>query len=303
MERSLTNKLLAGGGLTGVLIVLALVFRPEKEVDYSAQVKPILNKHCISCHGGVKQNGGFSVLFREQAMDTTESGKPAILPGDAKHSEFIRRITSDDPEVRMPYKKPPLSKEEIDVLTRWIDQGAKWGKHWAYTLPKDVEVPEQQGFMAGFFGAEDKEQKLTPIDHFIVKRQEEHGLNMSPEADRATLLRRLSLDLTGLPPDPSMVETFLADESPEAYEKMVDTLLASPRFGERWASWWLDMARYSDTKGFEKDMSRQIWRYRDWVRSEEHTAELQSLMRISYAVFCLKKTTDTNEQLLCQHLL
>src|SRR3546814_203551 len=198
-------------------------------------------------------------------MDTTESGKPAILPGDAKQSEFIRRITSDDPEVRMPYKKPPLSKEEIDVLTRWIDQGAKWGKHWAYTLPKDVEVPEQQGFMAGFFGAEDKEQKLTPIDHFIVKRQEEHGLNMSPEADRATLLRRLSLDLTGLPPDPSMVETFLADESPEAYEKMVDTLLASPRFGERWASWWLDMARYSDTKGFEKDMSRQIWRYRDWV--------------------------------------
>src|SRR3546814_9610732 len=113
MERSLTKKLLAGGGLTGVLIVLALVFRPEKEVDYSAQVKPILNKHCISCHGGVKQNGGFSVLFREQAMDTTESGKPAILPGDAKHSEFIRRITSDDPEVRMPYNKPPLSKEEL----------------------------------------------------------------------------------------------------------------------------------------------------------------------------------------------
>src|SRR3546814_12239772 len=107
----------------------------------------------------------------------------------------------------MPYKKPPLSKEEIDVLTRWIDQGAKWGKHWAYTLPKDVEVPEQQGFMAGFFGAEDKEQKLTPIDHFIVKRQEEHGLNMSPEAERATLLRRLSLDLEGLPPDPSMVDT------------------------------------------------------------------------------------------------
>src|SRR3546814_5639398 len=114
MERALTNKLLAGGGLTGVLIVLAPVFRQEKEVDYSAKVKTILNKHCISCHGGVKQNGGFSVLFREQAMDTTESGKPAILTGDEKHSEFIRRITSDDHAVRIPYKKHTMNKEEID---------------------------------------------------------------------------------------------------------------------------------------------------------------------------------------------
>lgn len=267
MRHSLKNKLLAGGTLAILLIVLAIVFRPEEKVDYSSQVKPILNKHCISCHGGVKQNGGFSVLFREQAMDTTESGKPAIIPGDAKHSEFIRRLTAEDPEVRMPYKSTPLSEEEIDILTRWIDQGAKWGKHWAYTLPEKVSLPESDNLMASFFSEsrEEAERTITPVDRFIVEKLDEQGLELSPEADKATLLRRLSLDLTGLPPDRKLMQAFLEDNSADAYEKMVDTLLASPGFGERWAAWWLDMARYSDTKGYEKDMSRQIWRFRDWV--------------------------------------
>ncbi|QEC52933.1 carbohydrate binding protein with CBM6 domain [Anseongella ginsenosidimutans] len=265
MRHSLKNKLLAGGTLAILLIILAIVFRPEEQVDFSTQVKPILNKHCISCHGGVKQNGGFSVLFREQAMDTTESGKPAIIPGDAKHSEFIRRLTAEDPEERMPYKNPPLSKEEIDILTRWIDQGAKWGKHWAYTLPEKVSLPENNSLLASFFSSSTEDNASTPIDRFILKKLEEKDLEPSPEAEKATLLRRLSLDLTGLPPDEDLVEAFLADNSADAYEKIVDTLLASPHFGERWTAWWLDMARYSDTKGYEKDRSREIWRFRDWV--------------------------------------
>jgi len=265
MRVSLRNKMLAGAGLALVLIILVIVFRREDQVDFSTQVKPILNKHCISCHGGVKQSGGFSLLFREQAMDTTESGEPAIIPGDAKHSEFIRRLTADDPEVRMPYKSAPLSKEEIDILSRWVNQGAKWGKHWAYQLPDQVSVPEQNRLTAAFFSGDSQKQRLSAIDRFIYAKLEEQGLKPSPEAEKATLLRRLSLDLTGLPPSQEMTRRFLADRSEDAYERMVDTLLASPRFGERWAAWWLDMARYSDTKGYEKDMSRNIWRYRDWV--------------------------------------
>lgn len=265
MGRSVKHKILAGSGLAVVLIILAIVFKPEEEVDFSTQVKPILNKHCISCHGGVKQSGGFSVLFREQAMDTTESGKPAIIPGDAKHSEFISRLTADDPEIRMPYKGAPLSKEEIDILTRWVDQGAKWGKHWAYTLPKNVSVPENKRLTASFFSGSSSEGEVTPLDRFIYSKLEEQGLKPSPEADKATLIRRLSLDLTGLPPTEAMTQRFLEDPSGDAYETLVDSLLASPHFGERWAAWWLDMARYSDTKGYEKDMSREIWRYRDWV--------------------------------------
>lgn len=262
------KKILLISAIVIIIAVLgAVLFNQDKPVDYSADVKPILNKHCISCHGGVKQNAGFSVLFREQALDTTESGKPAIIPGDPKHSEFIRRLTAKDPEERMPYKGAPLSKEELDILTRWVDQGAKWGKHWAYSLPSEVTVPEEDGIsLAGFFSTDkDEWAAVNPIDHFIYRKLEENGLQPSPRAEKATLLRRLSLDLTGLPPSLEMTETFLKDNSADAYEKMVDTLLASPHFGERWAAWWLDMARYSDTKGFEKDRSREIWRFRDWV--------------------------------------
>src|SRR5690606_15733094 len=233
MRVSLRNKMLAGAGLALVLIILVIVFRREDQVDFSTQVKPILNKHCISCHGGVKQSGGFSLLFREQAMDTTESGEPAIIPGDAKHSEFIRRLTADDPEVRMPYKSAPLSKEEIDILSRWVNQGAKWGKHWAYQLPDQVSVPEQNRLTAAFFSGDSQKQRLSAIDRFIYAKLQEQGLKPTPDAEKATLRRRLSLDLTGLPPTQEMTRRFLADRSEDAYERMVDTLLASPRFGER----------------------------------------------------------------------
>ncbi|WP_341842559.1 DUF1553 domain-containing protein [Chitinophaga caseinilytica] len=217
-----------------------------KKVDYSTEVKPILNKHCISCHGGVKQSGGFSVLFREEALGVTKSGKPAIVPGDASASEFIRRLHTKDPKERMPLKAAPLSKDEIDILTRWVEQGAEWGEHWAYVSPK----PPAAG---------------ATIDQFINDKLDDENLDPAPQADPQTLLRRLSLDITGIPPSEARTAAFSKSFSEETYAKMVDSLLASPQFGEKWASMWLDLARYADTKGYEKDSRRDFWRYRDWV--------------------------------------
>lgn len=216
-------------------------------VDFSTEVKPILNKHCISCHGGVKAKAGFSVLFEEEAFSPTESGKPAIIKGDPDASEMIRRLTLDDPEERMPYEHDPLSPDEIAVLRRWIKQGAPWGDHWAY-LP--VKEP--------------KEKKT--IDQHIQQELEKQGLKGSQRAEAPVLLRRVSLDLIGLYPEKVQAEKFLkAGGSPPAYEELVDSLLASPRFGEKWASMWLDLARYADTKGYESDGHRDAWPYRDWV--------------------------------------
>lgn len=254
--------------IIAVLIVVFLVgvfaFKKDNQpIDFSADVKPILNKHCISCHGGVKKSGGFSLLFEEEAFAVTESGKQAILPGDADHSEFIARLTSDDPESRMPYNAPPLTEEEIDILTRWIDEGAKWGEHWAYTLPEKVEVPKSFS-LASLFGSK-QSGVSNDIDYFILDKLKEQNLSFSKEADKETLLRRVFLDIVGVPPTLEEVKLFVNDKNPKAYELLVDSLLSSTQYGEKWASWWLDMARYADTKGYEKDGSRQIWTYRDWV--------------------------------------
>lgn len=227
-------------------------------VSFNEEIKPLINSKCISCHGGVKRNGGFSLLFRQDALAKNESGKPAIIPGDAANSELIRRITAHDPEDRMPYKEAPLTSEEIALLKRWIDQGAKFDTHWAYRPPKVTDPVSG----AGFFSDEFVRGK---IDAYVLDGLKAQGMEPSQEADRRTLIRRVSLDLTGVPPAPKEVADFINDERPDAYERLVDTLLNRPQFGERWASWWLDMARYSDTRGYEKDGSRTIWRYRDWV--------------------------------------
>ena len=247
MYYSTTFRILSGICFVLVAGILTIGCGKRKPVDFSAEVKPILNKHCISCHGGVKQNGGFSVLFREEALGKTKSGHPAIIPGDAKRSEFIRRLHSKDPKERMPYKSAPLKKEEIEVLTRWVEEGAQWGEHWAYIPPEKPKDP------------------AANIDFYINSKLEEEGLKPAPQADKLTLLRRLSLDLTGLPPSIAMQQSFMADSSEKGYEKVVDSLLASPHYGERWAAMWLDLARFADSKGYEKDAQRQIWRYRDWV--------------------------------------
>lgn len=248
------------------LAILCFLFNScgKKKVDFSADVKPILNKRCIACHGGVKKNGGFSVLFRHEAIDTTESGKPSIVPGHPELSEVIKRITSKDPEYRMPYKEEPLTQDEIDILTAWIDEGANWGEHWAYQPPQEVEVPKDKKLLSSL-GSDEQTWATNDIDHFILDGLQKVNLKPSGPADKSTLIRRVYLDLTGIPPTPEEAEQFLHDTSPDAYEKVVDKLLASPHYGEKWASWWLDLARYSDTKGYERDGSRTMWQYRDWV--------------------------------------
>lgn len=237
--------------------------QPEK-VDYSTQIKPILNKNCITCHGGVKNIGGFSLLFRSDALAKTKSGKPAIIAFHPEQSDFIARLTHKDLDERMPYHTNPLEKEEVELLTRWVKEGAEWGDHWAYIAPKKITLPNSEGFFASFspFG---NSWAKNDIDHFILQNLKKEGLTPSIEAPKATLLRRVYLDLIGLPPMPEQLVKFLADDSDDAYEKVVDELLKSPQFGEKWASMWLDLARYSDSRGYQKDNARNIWEYRDWV--------------------------------------
>lgn len=244
----------SGLGIAAGIILFSL-FSAEKQVDFNVDVKPILNKKCISCHGGVKQQGGFSVLFREEALAATKSGKPAIIPGHPEESEFIKRLKSDDPEERMPYKHPALDASEIDILSAWVKQGAKWGDHWAYLPVKATELPDV-----------DNDWARNDLDKFIYAKLEENKLKPSAQADKATLLRRVSLDLIGTYPSEKLANDYLNNkDEAKAYDILVDSLLASPRYGERWASMWLDIARYADTKGYESDPNRNIWAYRDWV--------------------------------------
>lgn len=239
----------------------------ESRVDYNTQIKPLLNKNCIACHGGVKKASGFSLLFKHEALAPAESGKPAIIPGDAEGSEMIRRLTLDDPDERMPLDHPALKPDEIELLRNWIDQGAEWGDHWAYQPVEKPELPKIGTFWSRLGLAESEETNWVKneIDYFILDKLKQEQLTPSPQADRATLIRRLSLDLTGLPPTPKEVDNFVNDKAPDAYEKVVDQLLKSPAYGERWTGMWLDLARYADTKGYERDPGRKIWRYRDWL--------------------------------------
>jgi Protein of unknown function (DUF1553)/Protein of unknown function (DUF1549)/Planctomycete cytochrome C len=228
----------------------------SKPVDFSRDIRPIFNQNCTSCHGGVRQKNGVSFIFREEALGTGKSGRRTIVPGDPNASELIARVTSKDPDVRMPYHAPPLTPEQIALLRRWIKEGAKWTDHWAFVPPKPQPLPMvKRGNWV-----------RQPLDRFILARLEKESLQPSPEATKSELLRRASLDLTGLPPTAEEEAAYLADSSPNAYEKQVDRLLASPAYGERWASLWLDLARYADTMGYEADRRRPgVWPYRDWV--------------------------------------
>ena len=220
------------------------------KIDYSTQIKPILNKHCLACHGGVKKQGGFSLLFREEALAKCKSGKYAIIPGNAAASEMIVRINHHDPDERMPHHKDPLSEDEIKILTRWIDEGAEWGEHWAYIPVKKPEIPD----------INDKWIQ-NDIDKYILKDLYNNGLHPSSKAEAPILQRRLALDIIGLPGLNG--QQLQSDYS--NVDNHIDSLLASASYGEKWASMWLDVARYADTKGYERDGHREIWRYRDWL--------------------------------------
>ncbi len=249
------KKIIFIAGLMGLVFTGCFLMGSDKQIDFSADVKPIINKKCIICHGGVRAKSGFSLLFHDEALATAKSGKRAIIPGDPDGSELMRRISLNDPDERMPYKHAPLSKEEIDIFRRWIKQGAKWGDHWAYLPVKKTEVPDVKN-----------DWVKNDVDKFIYARLQQEMLSSSIAADKPTILRRVSLDLTGLLPNEHVAKQFLqSTDSVEAYETLVDSLLASAHYGERWASMWLDLARYADTKGYESDGGREIWQYRDWV--------------------------------------
>lgn len=251
---SLRLKWLAVVAIPALAVVSYLKMGKEK-ISYNEEIRPIFNKKCIVCHGGVKKNGNFSLLFAEEAFAKAKSGKYAIIPYDSENSELVKRLKTHDTELRMPKDKEPLSDEEISKIERWIDEGAKWEEHWAYIKPKTNITPPNSG----------KDWVINGIDNFIFQKLESENLKPSKEANKADLLRRLSLDLIGLPPTPQETTAFLNDNSADTYEKQVDRLLKSPAFGERWASMWLDLARYADSKGYEKDLDRSIWKYRDWV--------------------------------------
>jgi len=243
-------------GLFACLLFFSSCNQVEK-IDFNTQIKPILNKKCISCHGGVKKNAGFSFLFEKDALGNTSEGSPAILPGNARQSRMIQRLHETDLELRMPYEKPPLSKEEIELFTKWIDQGAQWGVHWAYIPPVKTELPEVNSIF------EENNFLQTPVDYFIAARMEDSQLQPNVEASPSILARRAAFDLTGLPPQKPLFDAYVNNKI--SYEGYIDSLLALSSFGEKWASWWLDLARYSDTKGYEADRGRTIWQYRDWV--------------------------------------
>jgi len=232
---------------------------------YATQIRTILAARCYQCHGpGIQQNG-LRLDSLASILKGSANGK-VIIPGDSKDSALVRRLLGLN-KPQMPYGAPPLSEDEINLISFWIDQGAKGEevavapapaqvkKHWGFVAPLRPPVPKVM----------DQTWPKNPIDTFILARLEKEGLKPSPEADRVTLLRRLSLDLIGLPPTPEEVDAFLADKSPTAYKKQVERLLASPHYGEKWGRMWLDAARYADSDGFEKDKQRQVWFYRDWV--------------------------------------
>jgi mono/diheme cytochrome c family protein len=232
---------------------------------FAAQVRPILASRCYVCHGPETQQNGLRLDSLAAVLKGSDSGR-IVVPGHSDQSRLMRRLQAQERPL-MPYGGPPLSTEEIAVIRKWIDGGAPGPdssaplavaprkKHWAYIQPVRPALPN----------VSQPSWVRNGIDAFILARLDKEGLRPSPEADKTTLIRRVYLDLIGLPPSPQEVDAFLSDQSPTAYEKVVDRLLASPQYGERWARPWLDLARYADTNGYEKDSRRTAWEYRDWV--------------------------------------
>lgn len=233
--------------------------------DFARDVRPIFEKSCIACHGPSKQKAGLRLDERESALHSPRTvDVPLVVAGDSAKSLLYQRVTSADPDERMPAKGEPLTVDQVAIIRAWIDQGADWPAekherkvvdHWAFKAPVRPALPD----------VERGDWARNPIDRFILARLEAERLSPSPEADRRALIRRLSFDLTGLPPTLAEVDSFVNDEGKDAYDKAVDRLLASPAYGERMAVDWLDLARYADTNGYHIDNHRDMWKWRDWV--------------------------------------
>jgi len=232
--------------------------RVHQAVEFNRDIRPILSDTCFTCHGPDEANRKTKLRFDTEAGAFADlEGHRAIVPGNLEKSEMFQRIAASDEAVRMPpvYSGRKLTEQQIDLIRRWIEQGATWQKHWSFISPVQPQLPSVKG----------KSWPRNPIDFFILDRLEREGLTPSSEVDRAALIRRVTLDLTGLPPTPAEVEAFLSDKSSNAYEKVVDRLLESPHYGERMAIRWLEAARYADTNGYQTDGERTMWRWRDWV--------------------------------------
>jgi hypothetical protein len=230
-----------------------------EDVDFSRDVRPILSRHCFKCHGPDEKarKAKLRLDLREAALREAKSGQRPIIPGKPNESEIIRRISSTEQTEIMPPPavKNPLSEKDKQILRRWIAAGAEYKEHWAFVPPKQAPLPHVR----------QADWPRNAIDYFVLARLEAAGLKPSPQADKATLVRRVYLDLIGLPPTPAEADRVIHDNSPNAYENLVDRLLDSPHYGERWARRWLDLARYADTNGYEKDRVRSMWPYRDWI--------------------------------------
>ncbi|HAD59832.1 MAG TPA: hypothetical protein DCG12_11360, partial [Planctomycetaceae bacterium] len=239
------------------LILILTAFAGD--IDFARHIRPLLADRCYACHGpdaGQRQ----ADLRLDEAKSATrqlESGHTAVVPGEPKSSELVRRINSTDPDLQMPPagSGKVLSREERQLLERWIQEGAEYPKHWSFTPPTRPDVPEVPAEYAG----------ANPIDRFVIRRILDSGLRPSPPAGRATLARRASLDLRGIPPALAELDVFLNDESTRAWPRYIDGLLKSPHYGERMAQDWLDLARYGDTNGYHADSDRTMWLYRDYV--------------------------------------
>lgn len=250
-----------------ILVFASCTLAAAEKIDFVRQIEPLLKQRCQACHGSQQQMSGLRLDNREDALKGGNSG-PVIKPGNSSGSRLIRLVSGLEEKIVMPPAGKRLTAEEIALLRAWIDQGADWPavravsavqakpSHWAFQPIRRVDPPVTRN----------DAWVRNPIDQFVLARLEQEGVDPSPEAGKRTLIRRVSLDLTGLPPSPEEVNAFLADNRPDAYERAVDRLLASPHFGEKWARHWLDLARYADSDGYEKDYERpNAWRYRHWV--------------------------------------
>ncbi|MFN9603372.1 MAG: DUF1549 domain-containing protein, partial [Planctomycetota bacterium] len=231
----------------------------QDRIEFNRDIRPILSENCFQCHGPDERQrqGGVRLDRYESASQPGDSGKQAIRVDNPADSELLLRIVSEDSDLVMP---PPetgkvLKPEQKELLRRWIEQGAEYQGHWAFLAPVRPPVPL----------ADQARDYPNPIDRFLLQKLRTAGFSFAPRADRETLLRRVSLDLIGLPPTIEEIDDFLSDDSPNAYERVVDRLLSSPHYGERMALQWLDLARYADSNGFQVDSSRQQWPWRDWV--------------------------------------
>ena len=253
---------LIGGSAACFLLLSGLLAEsgsPAPRVDFNLEVRPILSDNCFACHGPDEKKRQFELRLDtpEGPFQERDLGGPVIVPGDSASSMLYRRVTSENAAWKMPPESSgrELSDRQVELIKSWIDQGAEYLGHWAFQSPKRPARPQ----------VERTSWPRNPIDSFVLAELEKRGVSVSEEADGATLIRRVTYDLTGLPPSIEEVEAFLKDDSPDAYQKVVDRLLESPHYGERMAVDWLDLARYADTHGYNIDSGRDMWLWRDWV--------------------------------------